>query len=64
MSDEELAEQMRAFGEEAGPIIDTTRGVYQRKLAKLMAERAKGEEEGEEEEEEEEEEGKKRGRNT
>ena len=46
MSDGEVAESLRAFGEEPGPIMDSTRGVYQRKLAKLMAERAKGEEEG------------------
>ena len=42
LSDEELAEELRAYGEEPGPVMESTRGVYQRKLAKLMAEKTKG----------------------
>lgn len=42
LSDEDLAEELRRYGENPGPIMDTTRGVYQRQLAKLMAERTKG----------------------
>ena len=30
---------LRQHGEDPGPIMDTTRDVYQRKLAKLMAEK-------------------------
>lgn len=44
MSDEDLAEELRRYGEDPGPIMETTRGVYQRQLAKLMAERTKGNE--------------------
>ena len=43
LTDEELVEELRSRGEEPGPVMDSTRGVYQRKLAKLMAEKAKGE---------------------
>ena len=43
LSDEELAEALRDQGEEPGPVTDSTRGVYQRKLAKLMAEKTKSE---------------------
>ena len=43
MSDKELMEELRKFGENPGPITDTTRGVYQRKLAKHLAEKTKGE---------------------
>lgn len=42
LSDEDLAEELRRYGEDPGPIMETTRGVYQRQLAKLMAERTKG----------------------
>lgn len=44
LSDEDLAEELRRYGEDPGPIMETTRGVYQRQLAKLMAERTKGNE--------------------
>ena len=43
LTDEELVEELRSRGEEPGPVMDSTRVVYQRKLAKLMAEKAKGE---------------------
>ena len=43
MSDKELMEELRKFGENPGPITDTTRVVYQRKLAKHLAEKTKGE---------------------
>ena len=42
MSDKELVEQLRKFGEDPGPITDTTKGVYQRKLAKHLAEKTVG----------------------
>ena len=42
LSDEELVKELRRYGEEPGPVMDSTRGVYQRKLAKLMADKAKG----------------------
>jgi len=42
MSDGELVEQLRKFGEDPGPITDTTKGVYQRKLAKHLAEKTLG----------------------
>ena len=42
LSDEELMEELRQFGETPGPIVDTTRGLYQKKLARLMAEKTKG----------------------
>ena len=43
MTDKQLMEELRKFGEDPGPITDTTRGVYQKKLAKLFAEKPKGE---------------------
>ena len=43
MTDKQLLEELRQFGEDPGPITDTTRGVYQRKLAKHLAEKPKGE---------------------
>ena len=46
LTDQELLEELRELsegGEEPGPITDTTRSVYQRQLARLMAEKAKGE---------------------
>ncbi|GBM60371.1 hypothetical protein AVEN_79963-1 [Araneus ventricosus] len=36
LSDEELAEQLRELGFNPGPIVATTRSVYQRKLARLL----------------------------
>ena len=42
LDDEELAEELRNYGENPGPILDSTRGVYQKKLARLMAEKTKG----------------------
>ena len=42
LPDSELLEELRGYGEDCGPITDSTRGVYQRKLAKLMAEKATG----------------------
>lgn len=42
MSDGELVQQLRKFGEDPGPITDTTKGVYQRKLAKHLAEKTLG----------------------
>ena len=36
LSNEQLAEQLRWYGETPGPITGTTRGVYQQKLAKLL----------------------------
>ena len=40
--DDELKEELERFGKDCGPITDTTRAVYQRMLAKLMAERVTG----------------------
>lgn len=37
LSDEELAAQLQGYGEIIGPITATTRIVYERQLAKLMA---------------------------
>ena len=37
LSDKELSEQLQEHGESVGPITATTRTVYERKLAKLMA---------------------------
>ena len=42
LSDEELVEELRRYGEDPGPIVETTRGLYQKKLARLMGEKAKG----------------------
>ena len=42
LEDEELVEELKRYGEDPGPIMDNTRGLYQRKLARLMAEKAKG----------------------
>ncbi|KAG8193549.1 hypothetical protein JTE90_003758 [Oedothorax gibbosus] len=54
LSDEELAERLQSLGFNPGPILSTTRSVYQRKLARLLrnetfSEAVNGE--GEEEEE-------------
>ena len=43
LSDEELLEELRKYGEDPGPIVESTRGLYQKKLARLMAEKTKGE---------------------
>lgn len=42
MTDNDLVEELERYGINSGPITDTTRGVYQRKLAKLMSEKATG----------------------
>lgn len=42
LSDQELLEELRALGESPGPVTDTTRAVYQRQLARHMADKAKG----------------------
>lgn len=42
LTDDELAEELRKYEVAAGPIVDTTRALYQRKLAQAMAARAKG----------------------
>lgn len=42
LTDEELLEELRKHGVLAGPILDTTRAVYRKKLAQAMAEQAKG----------------------
>ena len=42
ISDTELASELKKYNVDVGPITDSTRSVYQRKLAKLMAEKAKG----------------------
>jgi len=36
LSDEELSQQLKALGEDIGPVIDSTRSVYQRKLDRLL----------------------------
>ena len=41
LSDGDLTEELRWYGVVPGPIIDSTREVYQNKLAKLMAEKTK-----------------------
>lgn len=41
LTDEELEKELRNRKEKPGPVMDTTREVYQRKLAKPMAESAK-----------------------
>ena len=46
LTDQELLDALKELsegGEEPGPITDTTRSVYQRQLARHMAEKAKGE---------------------
>ena len=42
LTDEELKEELKRFGKDCGPITDSTRLLYQRSLAKSMAERATG----------------------
>ena len=37
LTDKQLSEQLQGYGENVGPITSTTRSVYERKLAKLMA---------------------------
>ncbi|XP_078343441.1 uncharacterized protein LOC144629120 isoform X2 [Oculina patagonica] len=41
LSDGDLARQMKSFGAPVGPITDSTRPLYQKKLAKLLAEELK-----------------------
>ena len=41
LTDEELLKELREQGEEPGPITDTVRAVYQRQVARHMAEKAK-----------------------
>jgi len=36
LNDDELFDRLKSFGVDVGPVLDTTRSVYQRKLAKLM----------------------------
>lgn len=40
--DDELREELEKYDKECGPITDSTRGLYQRMLAKLMAENVTG----------------------
>ena len=42
MSDGELVKELRRHGEDPGPITSTTRVVYERQLARHMAEKTKG----------------------
>ncbi|CAI8044206.1 hypothetical protein GBAR_LOCUS24545 [Geodia barretti] len=46
LSDEELLEELRKYGENPGPIVDSTRGLYQKKLARLVAQKTKASDEG------------------
>ena len=38
--------ELRKYGESPGPIVDSTRGLYQNKLARLMAQNTKASNEG------------------
>ena len=51
VSDDELLEELMKYGQKPGPIVDSTRGLYCRKLAQLRANETKSREKGEEEEE-------------
>ncbi len=42
LADAELKEELESFGKDLGPIVDSTRDLYQKMLAKLMAENAVG----------------------
>eukprot|EP00731_Ephydatia_muelleri_P023720 Em0015g1303a len=42
LTDDKLCQELRTHGVEAGPIVNTTRLLYQKKLAEAMANRAKG----------------------
>jgi hypothetical protein len=46
LSDEDLLEELRKYGESPGPIVESTRGLYQKKLARLMAQKTKASDEG------------------
>ena len=46
LSDEELLEELRKYGESPGPIVDSTSGLYQNKLARLKAQKTKASDEG------------------
>ena len=41
MGDSEMAKLLKQHGVDVGPITASTRGVYERKLAKLMSENVK-----------------------
>lgn len=41
MSDGELVKTLKQYGVDVGPITDSTREVYARKLAKLISEKVK-----------------------
>ena len=40
-----ILEKLKSYGENPGPILDTTRGLYQKKLAKRMEEKTKASDE-------------------
>ena len=42
LSDDELMEELRRHDLVAGPVVETTRRLYQKKLAQAMADQAKG----------------------
>ena len=42
LSDQELMDELRRFGEDPGPITATTKSLYQKQLAKCVSEKAKG----------------------
>ena len=46
VSDDELVEEFTKYGQKPGPIVDSTRGLYRRKLAQLRADETKSREYG------------------